>query len=307
MNDVEWPDVGVVVATRDRKELLQKTLAAIEHQDYPGVVETIVVHDQSEPDPDLAVDDARRPVRITTNNRIPGLAGARNTGILQSAAPIIAFCDDDDTWVPSKLTLQVGKLQVDAADVGVSGCTILYADHEIDRIPRASDLTMAELSRRRVTEAHPSTVIARRDALLGSIGLMDEQVPGSYGEDYDWLLRAAGSGPISVLEEPTVRVLWSQTHSYYMGKWAVTIEAIDYLLAKHPVLTGNRHGLAWNYGRKAFGYAAMKQRRAAVTWALKTIRLNPREQRAYLALAVASGAVSAQRIQAFAHNRGKGI
>ena len=307
MSETEWPDVSVVVATRDRKELLRKTLASIEHQDYPGVVETIVVHDQSEPDPELVVADPRRPVRITRNDRTPGLAGARNTGILRSGSPIIAFCDDDDTWIPAKLTMQVRKMQADRADVGVSGCTILYADHEIERIPRRTDLTVTELSRRRVTEAHPSTVIARRDAVLGSIGLVDEDIPGSYGEDYDWLLRAVENGPISVLEEATVRVLWSQTHSYYMGKWAVTIEAIDYLLAKHPALTRSRQGLAWNYGRKAFGYAAMGQRREAVRWAARTVRLNPLEQRAFLALAVAAGVVSAQRIQRFAHTRGKGI
>lgn len=307
MTQDPWPAVSVVVATRDRKELLRKTLAAIKQQDYAGVVETIVVHDQSVPDPALESADPQRPVRVISNTRTPGLAGARNTGILSAEHPIIAFCDDDDTWVPAKLRLQIEKLAADGADTGVSGCTICYADREIDRVPRASDLTLAELSRRRVTEAHPSTVIVRRAAVLGPIGLVDEKIPGSYGEDYDWILRAVEHGPVSVLEQPTVRVLWSQTHSYYMGKWAVTIEAIDYLLAKHPVLSTDQQGLAWNYGRKAFGYAAMKQRGDAARWAGRTIRLNWKERRAYLALAVASGVVSAERIQAWAHTKGKGI
>jgi glycosyltransferase involved in cell wall biosynthesis len=299
--------VSVVVATRDRGELLRATLVAIARQDYPGVVETIVVHDQSEPDAALVSDDQQRPVQVVRNTHTPGLAGARNTGILASQRPIIGFCDDDDTWLPAKLRLQVAKLDADGADVGVSGCTICYAGHEIDRVPAAGGLTVATLSRGRVTEAHPSTVIARRTAVLGPIGLVDEKIPGSYGEDYDWLLRAVENGPISILDQPMVRVLWSQTHSYYMGKWAVTIEAIDYLLAKHPVLTQNRHGLAWNYGRKAFGYAALGERREAVRWAARTIALNWKERRAYLALAVAGRLVSAERIQAWAHTRGKGI
>jgi glycosyltransferase involved in cell wall biosynthesis len=303
----QWPAVSVVVATRDRKELLRAAIAAIARQDYPGVVEIIVVHDQSVPDAALASDDERRPVRVVSNTHTPGLAGARNTGILASEQPIIAFCDDDDTWLPPKLRLQVAKLDADNADVGVAGCTICYAGHEIDRVPRAGGLTVDALSRGRVTEAHPSAVIARRAAVLGPIGLVDEKIPGSYGEDYDWLLRAVEHGPISILEQPMVRVLWSQTHSYYMGKWAVTIEAIDYLLAKHPALARNRHGLAWNSGRKAFGYAALGDRREAVRWALRTIVLDWRERRAYLALAVAAGLVSAERIQAWAHTRGKGI
>ncbi len=307
MTSADWPGVCVVVATRNRRELLAKTLTAIEHQDYPGVVGTIVVHDQSEPDPGLVAEDARRPVQITTNSRTPGLAGARNTGILLSRAPIIAFCDDDDTWIPTKLTRQVRQLESDRADVGVSGCTILYSGREIERIPRPDELTISELSQRRVTAAHSSTLIARRTAILDSIGLIDEQIPGSYAEDYDWILRAAGQGRISVLEASTVRVLWGQAHSYYMAQWAVVIEAFDYLLAKHPVLSRNPKGLAWVYGRQAFGYAAMNQRRKAMRWALRSIRLNWREQRSYLALAVASGLVSAPRLQALAHSRGRGL
>lgn len=307
MTDDQWPSVSVVVATRDRKELLRKTLTAIHHQDYPGVVETLVVHDQSELDPDLVATDEQRPVRVLSNTRSPGLAGARNTGILASQQPLIAFCDDDDTWLPAKLTLQVRQLLASGADVGVSGIVVCYADHEITRVPRAGDLTIAELSRRRVTEAHPSTVIVRREALLGPIGLVDEGIPGSYGEDYDWILRAVENGPIDVLEQPTVRVLWSQSHSYFSARWALIIAAIDYLLAKHPALSLSQEGLAWNYGRKAFGYAALKQRRQAVRWALRSIRLNWRERRGYLALLVATGLVSAERITSFAHTRGKGI
>lgn len=307
MTEGPWPVVSVVVATRDRKELLRKTLASIAQQDYPGLVEVLVVHDQSEPDEELVVSGGQRPVRVLSNTRTPGLAGARNTGVLASTADILAFCDDDDTWLPTKLTAQVRKLLDDGADVGVSGIVVEYGDHETTRVPQASDLTLDVLSRRRVTEAHPSTVIVRREAMTGAIGLVDEEIPGSYGEDYDWILRAAGHGRISVLEEATVRVLWSPGHSYYMGRWAMIIEAIDYLLKKHPVLTRNRRGLAWHHGRRAFGHAAMGHRREALRWAARTVRLSPREQRAYLAVLVASGLVSANRVQRLAHQRGKGI
>lgn len=311
MSEPNWPTVTVVIATRDRKELLRKTLTAVERQDYPGVVETVVVHDQSEPDTELAVDDGRRPVRVIRNLRTPGLAGARNSGILASTTPLVAFCDDDDVWLPDKLTRQLRSLQASGAQVGVSGIVICYGEREIVRVPRAADLTLDELSRRRVTEAHPSTVVVRREALTGSaagsIGLVDEQIPGSYGEDYDWILRAVAAGPVDVLEEPTVRVLWSRTHSYFSQRWALIIAAIDYLLAKHPLLTQNRRGLAGHYARKAFGYAALGQRRAALTWAVRAARLSPRELRAYLAVLVATGLVSAQRVQQAAHTRGKGI
>jgi hypothetical protein len=44
-----------------------------------------------------------------------------------------------------------------------------------------------------------------------------------------------------------------------------------------------------------------------VRTALSTLRLAPTEKRAYLAMIVATGAISAERALAFAHRFGKGI
>jgi glycosyltransferase involved in cell wall biosynthesis len=72
----------VVVPTRDRPQLLRASVKAIVDQEYPGAIEVIVVYDQSQPDMSLDRGDDRRRVRVITNTRSPGLAGARNTGIL---------------------------------------------------------------------------------------------------------------------------------------------------------------------------------------------------------------------------------
>ena len=77
----DWPTVGVVIPTRDRPELLRRTLAAVRAQDYPGRLRVIVVFDQAEPDWRLA-DDADRPVMVLANWRQPGLAGARTNMVL---------------------------------------------------------------------------------------------------------------------------------------------------------------------------------------------------------------------------------
>ena len=57
--------------------------------------------------------------------------------------------------------------------------------------PTADRLNFEDLLKSRVFAAHPSTVLVRRKAMLERIGLVDEEIPGSYGEDYEWLLRAA--------------------------------------------------------------------------------------------------------------------
>ena len=103
--------------------------------------------------------------------------------------------------MPGKLTAQVEMAVVGGFDTVVTGILVEYQGKESVRVPTQEDVTLKELVRRRVMEAHPSTVLVRREALVGVIGEVDEQIPGSYAEDYDWILRAAKSGPIGVVSD----------------------------------------------------------------------------------------------------------
>ncbi len=102
-----WPTVGVVVPTRDRPELLRRALTAIWDQDYPCLVDVVVVFDGEEPDESLGREAPGRRIRVTTNARTPGLAGARNSGIDTLSTELAAFCDDDELWSFGKLSTQV--------------------------------------------------------------------------------------------------------------------------------------------------------------------------------------------------------
>ncbi len=302
----DTPAVSVVIATRDRPQLLAKAVGAVLAQDYAGPVQCVVVFDQAEPDTALARTDPRRSVTVVGNDRTPGLAGARNSGASAATGELLAFCDDDDEWLPSKLRLQAGRLAETGADVVVSGIHVDYGDKTITRVPHPEDVTLAELLRRRVMEAHPSTVVVRREAFFEKIGLVDEEIPGSYGEDYDWMLRAAAAGPIVVVAEPLVRVLWGQT-SHFNRKWRTISDALQYLLHKHPAFADDPRGLARVQGQIAFAHAALGERREARAWAVRTLRGSWRERRAYLALAVSLRLLTADRVLRLAHNSGRGI
>ncbi|WP_431711838.1 glycosyltransferase family 2 protein [Glutamicibacter uratoxydans] len=297
--------MSVVIATHNRPELLKLAIAGVIEQDYAGEIELIVVFDKSDPDNSLVTSEERRSIRVITNTKTPGLAGARNSGIMAATGHYVAFCDDDDIWLPSKLAKQVALLENSKALTAISGIIIDYGDHSNVRIPSPQDMTLAPMVRRRVMEGHPSSVIVKRDALLDKIGLVDEEMPGSYGEDFDWILRAVQAGPIAVAEEPLVRVRWG--YSQFSQRWEIIIQACDYLLNKHPVLGLDPRGKARLLGRQAFAYAALGHRQAALRTAWRTIRHSARERRAYLAIAVSLGLVSAQKLQDLAHQRGRGI
>ncbi len=299
------PDVAVVIATHNRPELLRSAIKAVITQTYPGSIEAVVVFDRSRPDRTLELSEPGRVVRVITNTRSPGLAGARNTGCLSTDAAYLAFCDDDDEWLPDKLTHQIAALRDAPARTCVTGIIVDYQGSRTPRVPRAADFTLATVMRNRTMEAHPSTVLVHRQSLLDEIGLIDENIPGSYGEDFDWMLRALQAGPVRVVEEPLVTVRWGQ--SLFSQKWQVISDAIDYVLDKHDVLHRDPRAVARLYGRRAFANAALGNRAEALRTAWRTIRLSPAERRTYLAVAVALRLVSAERLMRLAHRRGHGI
>jgi glycosyltransferase involved in cell wall biosynthesis len=302
---VTSPRVDVVVATRNRPELLRLALDAIWEQTYAGKIVCHVVFDQCDPDESVARTSPTREIRVMTNERTPGLAGGRNSGILAGTGELVAFCDDDDEWLPTKVEKQVEALATSEALTAVTGIIVLYAENAVPRVPRSEDMTLKQLVRNRVMEAHPSSVMVRREALVGPIGLVDEELPGSYGEDFDWIIRAAKAGSFAVVGEPLVKVRWGQ--SMFSQRWQTIIDSIDYSLAKHAVFHEDPQALGRLYGRRAFALAALGQTRPALGQAWRTVRVNPRERRAYLAGAVALHVVSAERLMRLAHSRGHGI
>jgi UDP-N-acetylglucosamine transferase subunit ALG13/GT2 family glycosyltransferase len=303
----DWPAVTVVVPTRDRPDFLRTALASILDQDYPGLLHCLVVFDGTEPDQSLVTAHDGRSVSVMTNQRTPGLAGARNSGILAVATELVAFCDDDDAWLPGKLRRQVAALLADPQASLVScGIRVAYDGRSVDRILQAAQIELADLLRSRLTELHPSTFVMRTAAVRHGFGLVDEEIPGSYGEDYEFLLRAARKGPIANVPDVLVQVLWHKK-SYFASRWETIATALTWLLDRYPEFRTEPRGHARVAGQVAFAEAAQGHRAAAVRWAARTLRANPSEPRAYLALTVASGAVRADSVLRQLHRRGRGL
>ncbi|MBX7267897.1 glycosyltransferase family 2 protein [Micromonospora sp. Llam7] len=303
-----YPSVSAVVPTRNRPELLRAAVRAIVGQDHPGPVEVVVVYDQSAPEPSLTeLSGPGRPVRVVTNTRTPGLAGARNSGILAATGELVAFCDDDDEWLPGKLRAQADALAATPGAQFVScGIRVSYDGHTVERVLALDSISLADLLRDRMTELHPSTFLIRASALRDGFGLVDEEIPGSYAEDYEFLLRAARSAPLVNLPAPYVLVRWHR-RSYFAQRWDTIATALQWLLDRYPEFASQPAGQARVTGQIAFAHAASGDSRGALRWARRTIRGNPREPRAYLALAVAGRMVRADTVLRTLHRRGRGI
>ncbi|MGH3497052.1 MAG: glycosyltransferase family 2 protein [Nocardioidaceae bacterium] len=298
--------VSVVIATRSRPQLLAKAVEACLSQEHAGPIEVVAVFDQSEPRSELCRDDADRQVRVTSNHRTPGLPGARNTGILAATHDLVAFCDDDDLWLPGKLGRQVAAIRESGTRAAVTGIQVRYGERLRLRPLAPAPLRLADLVRDRVTSAHPSTYLADRGFLIENDLLVDEKIPGGYAEDYDWLLRVAAHTDVAVVPEPMVEVLW-HPGSFFTNRWTTIVEALDYLVDKHPYIRDDRAGLARIRGQQAFALAGLGRRRESWRKLTETARHNPRERRILATLPVLAGVVSGERVMRTANHFGRGI
>jgi glycosyltransferase involved in cell wall biosynthesis len=305
----DWPSVGVVVPTHDRPALLRETLRAILAQDVPIGLDVVVVFDRSTPDQTLTeLSDGNRRVRVMANQRTPGLAGNRNTGILALDTDWVAFCDDDDTWAPGKLRAQLERARTRPDAVLITtAIRVAYEDSaEVDRLAGKDHIRHEDLLRSRMAMLHSSSLLLRREALVGRLGLVDEDIPGSQNEDWDLLLRAASIAPIEHVDEPLVRVPWGRA-SHFSRKWQTLGDSLEYMLERHPGIADDDRGAARVYGQLAFSNAALGRRRSATRWAGRSLRRRWSEPRAFLALAVAGGVIGPDRVLATLNRRGRGI
>lgn len=306
---VPTASVSVVIATRGRPRMLRAALESILTQEYRGLLEVVVVFDQVEVDPLADVRERfgeRVTLRTVANERTAGLAGARNTGILAARGDLVAFCDDDDEWAPTKLGRQVALWhETPEAALVAAGITVETDGGSHVRIP-PERVAFADLLRSRITEIHPSGFLMRRRDLLGPVGLVDEDLPASYGEDYDLLLRMARHGDVVSVTEPLVVVHWNRA-SFFSEKWQGIADGLTYLLQKFPEFADSPRGTARIAGQVAFAHAALGARRPALRWARAALRRDVRQLRAWAALVVGLRLLPAATLVRLVNGRGRGL
>lgn len=300
------PSVSVVIPAHARPEQLREAIAAARSQDYDGDLDVVVVFDRAEPDLSL-VADGPRPVRVIANARTAGLAGARNTGILSSTGELVAFCDDDDVWLPSKLTQQVHALRDEADSVLVTtAIAVDYGDRSTVRRAGTDRVTHDMLVSSRMSMLHSSNFVFRRDALEGPLGLISEDIPGSQNEDWDILLRAAALHPVVHVDEPLVRVVWGRA-SHFSRRWDTKIASSVWMLDHHPGVAAHRRGAARLMGQIAFAHASSRNPREAWRWAGRSLRRDPLQWRSWVAAGVALVPSSSELVLDTLHRWGRGV
>lgn len=132
------PTVSVIIPTRGRPRQVCEAVRSVLNQRLPEreSVEVIVVQDGPDSETTGALNRIESGhLRVVSLAARRGHATARNVGIGEARGEWCAFLDDDDTWMPDKLTkqLDVARNIVEGGDrYPVVGCVVLAVTRDAE-------------------------------------------------------------------------------------------------------------------------------------------------------------------------------
>lgn len=170
---------SVVIPAYNAADTIADALRSILEQGIPPV-EVIVVDDGST-DATAAVVGSFGSAVILVQQQNQGVGAATNAGMARVSAPLMAFLDADDAWLPGKAALQLQRL---GSDPGLAG---LFGRAQNFKGP------LAEPQRGSAHDLWSRTTMMIRTEAARRIGDMIDPV-GGRGDTVDWIARGRELG-----------------------------------------------------------------------------------------------------------------
>ena len=195
------PRVSAIVASYNRPKSLMQALESVFAQTLTPI-EVFVVDDCS---PSFDIFELMKPlegrVKVLRNEKNSAVGHSRNHAVRHAQGDYVAFLDDDDTWKPEKLERQIAAMG--SSRMSVCG---------LERVPEGTNKTWdieyiyPQMLKRGNPFCPPSGFICTR-AMFETMQF-DEAL--RYGEDWDFLIRAARDEPIRYVAEPLLNYTMPQ-------------------------------------------------------------------------------------------------
>lgn len=280
MTDTDSPLVSVVIPTYGRNEYLTDAVESVLNQTYSNI-ELLIVDDASpvpiEETLGAVSFDPIRSVQFIRHEENAGANVARSSGIEAASGDYVAFLDDDDYWMETKLEKQVKAFETAGPEVGV-----VYVGKRVEN-ERGYNDTIVEWEGEVVTDLllgrnfNQFSSIMVRASVIEAAGLPDDRFPS--WQDREWFFRLAQHCQFKPVPEPlTVR---RTGHENRIGRRFEEKRDVTY-----PLFVKQYLPLAEEYGPYYTGTFLASLRLALAKSALATG--NYQEGRRYLILAFAA-------------------
>ena len=213
------PYVSVIIPLYNNQQNIERCLRSVENQDYPNDrMEIIVVDDGST---DRSAEIAHEHNVKVLRQRHSGQGAARNKGVDEAHADIIAFLDADDVATNSWLKEVVPFLN-DGEIVAV-GCShdLLNKDNDFVKIAWLERYFRHSYSPERTNHLGASGCIYNK-SVFKEIGGFDPRM--SPAEDMDLSIRVASKGyTLFLIKKPLISVEYRTNLSKYMLSQVIKI------------------------------------------------------------------------------------
>lgn len=292
------PLITVVTPTYNRREALMRAIDSVRGQTL-NAYEHIVADDGSTDgtrDAVAAIGDPR--IRYIGGESRRGANAARNSAIAAARAPLVAFLDSDDVFLPHRLESMTALFATDAGlDLAISSFDTAKGDAVHPSRNPGGFIDGALLERALASHAIfiAGSAITMRLAAVRAVGGFAEEV--SRMQDREFLLRMAGRGGALLVATPD----WTKHESAdsisvrpegYIAALAALLKRHPHLrerypdlaayLAARPVLASLMQG---RFGRAGAEYRAIRQEDTLrlAPWHLATGYLAGKRQRRLIA------------------------
>ena len=253
--------VSVIIPTLDRSQLLLRAIRSVLNQTHQEI-EIIVVADRPDDATNAAlrsIDDPR--LRVIVNPHPVNAASARNLGVDYAKGEWIAFLDDDDEWLPTKIEKQLSLAS------GNDNVLITCLNRIVT--PKLS-YTMPQVIYNN-SEPLDEYLFDRRSP-FGSVGFIQTSsllMPRSVVEktlfdvnalhdDWDFVLRLSKQYGVRIETVPEVLVVLyvEELRPTYSARWTWT-QSLEWIDAVRPLITRRAYG---GFCLRCVGPRAARQR-----------------------------------------------
>jgi len=208
---IVMPKVSVNIPCFNAEKFIRKTINSVISQTFTDF-EVIIINDGSQDQTEQIINTFSDPRIKYYRQSNYGLAYTRNKAVSLSSGELIAFLDQDDTWLPQKLEKQV-KLFESNSLLGLvySNCYLIYEDGRKVLGTKFFKFQRGSVFKQMLSNYFivVSTAVVRKD-IIDELGGFPNY---SIVEEFALFLRLTQRYLIDFVNEPLVEYLYHETNT----------------------------------------------------------------------------------------------